>query len=467
MEKKFKCCKKDFNNYICVNCYGIFHTSCLNRIKNMTEIDGYRVYCSVKCENEANEKHQRMQKMTEDLKKLKDTIKENNDRSEIAEYDYNSNIEVLHDEITNLKNEIKIREEHYLKEKKKYRDIEDEAMEMEQRFLTEMKMLTERNRNLTESTRELTNKLEDLENELLKTTNELRRQQQEYNELLEINKQMIISIRSLETENEFISEQLKKKGETIIHKEKSKIRILENKTIKFPTRTFNNNTNDLQERSQEIDNISDEEGNEVTIDVSPVVSPLTPEEKITNNKYKILIIGDESVRNLTGYVKSLVGSDYMIEGIAMPHIELEMLSKSIFKFSFNYGVNDLIICSFKTSNVSNHKSLHNSLNNIFPISKFTNIILLSQRSLSDDKEVERKITNRVYHHNRRNRNMYISYYSNIYNLRGFIKKSIINLIPKFIEHGSKYILLKSVITHDSFESENMSTNLNKSFFRVE
>lgn len=46
----FKYCKiKEFSNLVCVSCHRIFHPSCLE-MKNHKSIEGYKVYCSNKCD---------------------------------------------------------------------------------------------------------------------------------------------------------------------------------------------------------------------------------------------------------------------------------------------------------------------------------------------------------------------------------------------------------------------------------
>ncbi|CAH1099747.1 unnamed protein product [Psylliodes chrysocephalus] len=50
MGKYFKCCQnKIFVNYICIRCINIFHQSCLERMKNVKILKGYRVICSIEC----------------------------------------------------------------------------------------------------------------------------------------------------------------------------------------------------------------------------------------------------------------------------------------------------------------------------------------------------------------------------------------------------------------------------------
>lgn len=440
IEKKFKCCRKDFNNFVCINCYGIFHTSCLHRTKKPTEVDGYKIYCSLKCEKVSNEKYLELQKLNDEVRKLKDIITENNDKSEIAEIDYNSNIETLGEEIVKLKKDIERREEHYNKERKIRRDLEDEALEMEQRFLKEIKILTERNNIVTESLQDLMNKMEDMRSQLSTTSNELKRQQVDNLELLEINKQMVNSIRLLESENEYMNVKLSEKNNVTSTKEAPEIRILENLIVKSPDSRRRPNPTDLEKIDPSATPKNDDGEATVHIDQTDTIT----EKNIEKPKNKLLIVGDETMKNLPGYLHNLVNNKYICEGLTMPNVELATLSKCVFNLSINYGKNDIIIFSFKTSNVSNFNSLYNSLNNILPLSKFTNLIIISKKSSKNDAKIEREILSRIFSHNKGSRNIPVNYYSNIRNIRGFTRRVLIPTLPKILERGLKHIVLKSV-----------------------
>lgn len=59
--------------------------------------------------------------------------------------------------------QIRKRDEHCKKDKTKIKDIEDEAMEVEQRLLIKIKTLSDRNRYLTKLLTDLTGRIEDIE----------------------------------------------------------------------------------------------------------------------------------------------------------------------------------------------------------------------------------------------------------------------------------------------------------------
>ena len=48
----FKCCQnKTFSNFCCIVCLNIFHPSCLERKPDWKQVEGYKIFCSLQCEN--------------------------------------------------------------------------------------------------------------------------------------------------------------------------------------------------------------------------------------------------------------------------------------------------------------------------------------------------------------------------------------------------------------------------------
>lgn len=486
MERKFSCCKKELNNYVCVGCKGIFHVSCLNRTKKMIELDGCKVYCSMKCEKETSDKQKHIMKLNEEIAILKNQLRQTLERNEYQEIEYKENIDILKSEILKLRNDIREREEYCKKEKRKLKDIEDEALEMEEKFLTLNQTLTERNKNLIESLKSTENQLCLTENLLLSTKAELNKQQVEYEELMKLNKEIVSNMKLLEMECETLNKKLINQ-EKLPCEKRTAINILENIIVKSPSNGDLSLSSGKDSSSQItlkgphastcVGNIG---ANDVVMsskfDLDKSCTYLNPKNvndanKISNNvKHKILLIGDETVTNLSSYVKNLGYSNYAVQGIAMPKIDLETLSKLIFSHSMKYGENDLIICSFKTLNISNYKSLYISLKNILPVSKLVNVILISERSLPGDEKIEQFIHKKVCWYNRLNRNIPIEYFYDIRNIRGFLKKLLKSSIPQLLNQGPQYVALKYIklVTTAPISKElNISSNSNSelTFFR--
>ncbi|KAL3283523.1 hypothetical protein HHI36_006662 [Cryptolaemus montrouzieri] len=48
------CANKPFKNYVCINCLGVYHESCMERLKNLKLLRGYKVECCEKEEIQSN-----------------------------------------------------------------------------------------------------------------------------------------------------------------------------------------------------------------------------------------------------------------------------------------------------------------------------------------------------------------------------------------------------------------------------
>lgn len=438
----------------------------------------------MKCEKETIDKQKETTKLNEEMIILKNQLKQTLERNEQQEIEYKENIDILEEEILKLRNDIRKREEYYSKEKKKLKDIEDEAFEMEEKFLALNKTLTERNKNLIESLKSTENKLNSSENLVFSTNAELKKQQLEFEDLMKLNKEIVGNMKLLEMEYEILNKKLLSQ-QTLPSEKRPGINILENVIIKSPSNgnlslSRQGSSPQIKEKiSHTSAPLGKNDANDVVVSSkSHLVNRSTylnaknvNDSKTTNKvKNKILIIGDEIVTNLSSYVNNLGYHNFVIEGIAMPKIDLETLSKLIFSHSINYGENDLIICCFKTLNISNYKTLYNSLKNILPVSKLVNVILISERSLSGDDKIEQLIHAKVCWYNRVNRNIPIKYYYNIHNIRGFLKKLLIFSIPQLLNQGYKYAALryiKPVVIAPSLNELNISSNSNSelTFFR--
>lgn len=150
---KFKCCRKDFNNYICTGCLNAFHSSCLSRIKGIRELGNHKIYCSSKCEEQNKEEQLTVNKLECEINKLKQVIIKKDEIIEKLISEKEEQEVELNGEITKLVNEIKERENFYKKQTRNSQDFEDIAAEMERKLLDE---LTE-NKNLINNLRKMLN----------------------------------------------------------------------------------------------------------------------------------------------------------------------------------------------------------------------------------------------------------------------------------------------------------------------
>lgn len=75
MSFSFKCCKKkDFGNYICAVCLGIFHPSCLER-KSYSVVCGNKIHCSTDCAAQSEKHEYQISEYLKEIDELKEQIK--------------------------------------------------------------------------------------------------------------------------------------------------------------------------------------------------------------------------------------------------------------------------------------------------------------------------------------------------------------------------------------------------------
>lgn len=205
-----------------------------------------------------------MENLFEKVNTFKLLLKGYADRSQIIVNDHT--IEVYQDKIHK---DIKMR--NISKEKK------------EQKFI--LKILTARIKNLSKSLRALTNKMKDMDNQLLIKDVELKKHQNDYIEMMEINKPMVSSL--LETDNTDLQENL-----ILVSKKIPKSQILKNHLLS----PLIIDLNLIQTKASEVNDT--EELRFLTVN-----SDITPDDNLNSNKWaldievngthrKILIIGD-------------------------------------------------------------------------------------------------------------------------------------------------------------------------------
>lgn len=96
---------------------------------------------------------------------------------------------------------------------------------------------------------------------------------------------------------------------------------------------------------------------------------------------------------------------FSVQEIIKPETELSTLTRDIFDNTVSYGQNDYVIVMFNTKNISNCKTLNLALKNILPISKTTNLVLLSECNAPIDQIINHKLGNAINRFSRLNRNV--------------------------------------------------------------
>ncbi|KAG5868812.1 hypothetical protein JTB14_020358 [Gonioctena quinquepunctata] len=126
MERKFKCCKKDFGNLFCITCCDIFHPNCLDRKTKYKELGSFKIYCSQNCELKDAERKQDADKLVNDIKKLKNDVSQRDETINKLEYEKDEKVTELMKRIDELEKDTKEREAAYIL-RKKTQDFEDEV----------------------------------------------------------------------------------------------------------------------------------------------------------------------------------------------------------------------------------------------------------------------------------------------------------------------------------------------------
>lgn len=110
---------------------------------------------------------------------------------------------------------------------------------------------------------------------------------------------------------------------------------------------------------------------------------------------KVLIIDYESAKNF-GRVLDLVmdNSDKDVEEMIYSKMELCEITRLSFEKTIKYGKNDYVIIMFNTNNISNKRSFRFSVKNMLPLSKVTNLMILSE--LKKSKNIHELIETSPY-----------------------------------------------------------------------
>lgn len=104
---------------------------------------------------------------------------------------------------------------------------------------------------------------------------------------------------------------------------------------------------------------------------------------------KILIIGDEYAKNCNRVLNNLINDQvsYKIQSIVKPNIEFSDLVEGLFGCALEYGSKDFVIVMFRTRNVSNQILLNRAIRTLLPISRTTNLIIVSKRDVFADQAI--------------------------------------------------------------------------------
>lgn len=207
MEVTFRCCRnKESTKLCCIQCFSLFHKSCMERKKTIQIIDGHKMICSRECATKKKNADDELKNLEKKIEALTKIIRETNAQLEDAE----KGREELNEEIESLRKDNKDKDVYIHKIRRSSRDFQDEVAGIEENYIKE---LNEQKRVMAELKNDITALLQknsSLQEELRTMTIELDRYQNDIADLNAINKNMITSFETLSQERDYYIREWKK-----------------------------------------------------------------------------------------------------------------------------------------------------------------------------------------------------------------------------------------------------------------
>lgn len=317
----FKCCKsKEFVNLVCINCLNVFHPSCLER-KTYKPVQGYKVYCSAKCEGQyKSEDNERLGLQLETKEKL---LKQKSEELENLEIEKNSLIAELQDELSTLKKEIREKDEHYKRERRKTVDFEDEVYRNEESLHSELKQkakaISELNCQIVE----------------IKSS---------YQTIIQTHKEELNRMKSLESKLEDLKRENEQLSDSLLTLEEENARLnkkLERQLVDLKNLSAHNT----------IGSQNSVHGTPSHLGISNQQMPKHPQDRTTNAiKNKILIIGDDNIKGLNTILKTHTNYKFDINSRIIQSFSSEDIFKMCVPIAKKFGKNDYVFLFWSWKN---------------------------------------------------------------------------------------------------------------------
>lgn len=286
----FKCCKtKEFTNFICVYCLGVFHPSCFER-KYYKVIQGNKVYCSTKCEEQDKNRNEKLMSQLEQKDRI---LRKKTEDYEKLEIDSERTIDELKELINELKNELREKENHYGRERRRTLDFEDEVFRNEEKFESDLKEKCAVINDLNHQMAELKNRNKILVENSINDLNKITVMEKQMDEWNIQNNEIMKRLEDMKEENI----KLRKHIEELTATQEENIKLREHFT-ELKTIQINSNTG-----KPSGSNISSKNSSELT------------ERECTgslNQKRKILVVGDEDAKGMITLLKTFTDYKYDI-----------------------------------------------------------------------------------------------------------------------------------------------------------
>lgn len=300
---------------------------------------------------------------------------------------------ILKEEIEKLKTDLTEKDNFITKIKEGRKKFEEDALENEECLNAEIEELKQSIWNLQQKYNDelqlLRLKISDLEKEMSKTKNNglttekstqtsaIRlknsgdQTETEQNDSIQINKEVIandsvIAVNSSETSTQEKEKSITRRTQSSTNSERKK------RTKQRDEDILNQNSSLMNDQ---VSTIAANEDNEICENEKSIEQELKEaEEKVP---VQVLIVGDEYARNCSIRVNTLINDkNYEVRGMVKPNIQVNQIADKIFQETKHLGERDYLIVMTKTSNISNHKSLHLFTKQILPTSRYTNLLIL-------------------------------------------------------------------------------------------
>lgn len=317
----FKCCRtKDVGKYICTVCLSVFHPSCLERDtkKSAVKLGGYRIFCSIECQTKHIEQEEREKGLLEVIDKLQTDLKE--------------------------------KDIHISRINRRTRDFEDEVADAEKGYLDVLEGNKRTISELEKRVGELKSRSELLHNENRANLLKIQELERNVTDLNIINRDMLTTIETLETENNVYATELT---------------------------TLRESLQTLSGGNLEPDFTGEREQNSVDTHSSALEhAQSVPQNLFMLNQQregnKVVVYGDQSARGLSmALTRLLDAGKYRVEGTIFSGCDTHTLGANVFNVAGGLTSSDYFIF---VKNLTMGRMDRATLDKVVNVGKFANVI---------------------------------------------------------------------------------------------
>lgn len=439
----FKCCKnKEINHLVCIECFSIYHKSCLLRAnkRSVQFISENKIKCCGSADNadEFLEISNIISKLTIDNEQKDEYIRKlKNDNSSFAEEAIKNEDEmnkIIHDqaiEIGNLKKYINKLKKSINSDLKETKTVGTQ---------TEIKTTTKVKNSDNKKTKNIQTQTVGRETMgLKKVTKSVRTQTM--GKKTSINKNLMIT-----TTEETLMNSTAPTLPLGDNTNPLLVQTISSQTMEQSTQAIGTQTNP-SELAIEYLEVLDEQVYHPNTNINSNDAEIHPIQKC-NTSNKIVVIGDESAKNFSSMLKiRFDNSKFSVQGFVYPNIDFLNLTKTLFNNTIQCGQDDFVIFMFNTINVSNSQSLNLAMNYLLPLSKMTNLVILSKCVWPKDQVINNMLTQAINRYCKSQKNTSIRFMKNKKQYKAGLVKNIVHYILYLSDNRFTSMVLKTIKTN--------------------